>query len=103
MAGLFQKRTPREKMKYHEAGEKRILAKTQGTGMTADEKDARSAGYMAHLRESSKAYVWANATAAERSAMQNLRKDKAKKRQLWDLEASIKARAKAESANGKKR
>jgi hypothetical protein len=98
--GIFQKRTAKEKMIYHSEGEKRILAKTQGVGMSQNEKDARSAGYMAHVREASRAYVWANATDAEREAMKTLGKDKSKRRQLWDLEKSIKERAKA--ANAKK-
>ena len=101
MAGEFQKRTAREKMQYHNAGEKRILAKTAGVGMTANEKDARSAGYMAHVRESTRAWIWANATEAERQAMKTLRQDKSKRQQLWDLEKSIKERAKA--ANAKKK
>ena len=96
--GLFQKRTAKEKMQYHGDGEKRILAKTKGTGMTANEKDARSAGYMAHVRESTRMYVWANATDAERQAMKTLRQDKSKRQQLWDLEKSIKIRAKAAKA-----
>ena len=98
--GLFEKRTPKEKMQYHGDGEKRILAKTKGTGMSQNEKDARSAGYMAHVRESTRMYVWANATDAEREAMKTLQKDKSKRKQLWDLEKSIKERAKA--ANAKK-
>ena len=98
--GLFKNRTPKEKIQYHNAGEKRILAKTKGTGMSQDQKDARSAGYMAHVRESIRMYVWANATDAEREAMKTLQKDKSKRAQLWDLERAIKERAKA--ANAKK-
>jgi len=100
MSGTYQKRTAKEKIKYHGAGEKRILAKTQGVGMSQNERDARSAGYMAHVRESMNRFVWANATDAERTAMQALRKDKSKRRQLWDLERAIKDRAK--DANAKK-
>ena len=95
MADKFPKRTVREKIAYHNEGEKRILAKTKSTGMTANEKDARSAGYMAHVRESIRMYVWANATEAEREAMKTLQKDKTKRKNLWDLERSIKERAKA--------
>jgi hypothetical protein len=96
--GLFQKRSVKEKLQYHGDGEKRILAKTQGTGMTQNEKDARSAGYMAHVRESMRIYVWSNATDAEREAIKVLQKDKSKRRQLWDLEKTIKDRAKAANA-----
>ena len=103
MAGLFQKRTAKEKMQYHNEGEKRILALTRGTGMNQNEKDARSAGYMAHVRESTRMYVWANATDAERVAMKTLRQDKSKRQQLWDLERSIKERAKAANAKKGKR
>ena len=92
---MFEKRTVKEKMQYHGDGEKRILAQTKGTGMSQSEKDARSAGYMAHVRESMRMYVWANATDAEREAIKTLQKDKSKRRQLWDLEKSIKERAKA--------
>ena len=103
MAEQFQKRSAKEKVNYHSAGERRILAKTQGVGMTSNERDARSAGYMAHLRESTRKYVWANATEAERAALQTLRGDKSKRRQLWDLERSIKARAKAQNEKNKKK
>ena len=101
MAGIFQKRTPKEKVKYHAERERRILAKTKGMSMSDSEKDARSAGYMARLREDERIYVWANATPAEREALKELRKDKSKRRQLWDLERAIKARAKAAKANNK--
>ena len=99
----FQKRTIKEKLNYHADGEKRILAKTKGTNMTQNEKDARSAGYMAHVRESARMYVWANATDAERQALKTLGKDKSKRKQLWALERSIKERAKAEKVKGKKK
>ena len=107
----FERRTKREKMQYHNEGEKRILAKTKGIGMSQNEKDARSAGYMAHARESMRAYVWANATDAERAAMKKLRADKEYKK-LWALEKVVKDRAKtakaasaakAAAANDKKR
>ena len=90
----FQKRTAKEKLQYHDQGEKRILAKTKGSGMSQDLKDARSAGYMAHAREASRAYVWANATGAEREALKTLRNDKSKRKKMWALERSIKQRAK---------
>ena len=99
----FQKRTAKEKLLYHRDGEKRILAKTQGGKMTDNERDARSAGYMAHVRESMRMYVWANATDAERVALKELRKDKSKRQQMWDLEKVIKARAKDAKASGKKK
>jgi len=95
--GIFQKRSQKEKFAYHNEGAKRILAKTKGIGMSANEKDARSAGYMAHVRESERKYVWANATEAEREAMKKLRNEKDKKK-LWALEKVVKARAKAERA-----
>ena len=98
---LFQKRTKAEKFNYHREGEKRILAKTAGGSMTQNEKDARSAGYMAHARESMRAYIWANATDAEREALKKLGKEKDKKK-LWALEKVIKDRAKAAKAKGKK-
>ena len=91
---LFQKRTAKEKLKYHSEQEKRILAKAKGTGMTAGEKEARSAGYMACYREGVRKYVWANATEAEREALKRLGKEKDKKK-LWALEKVIKERAKA--------
>ena len=94
---LFQKRTAREKFDYHRENEKRILAKTAGTGMSPSEKEARSAGWMACARENSNKYTWSRATDAERVAMKTLRanKDYAK---LRVLEKSIRARAKAENA-----
>jgi len=98
--GLFQRRSTKEKLDYHSNGEKRILTRTKGVGMSQSEKDARSAGYMAHVREASRAYVWANATEAERNALKTLRNDRSKRRQMWALEKSIKERAKA--ANAKK-
>ena len=78
------------------------MARTQGVGMTQAEKDARSAGYMAHQRESTRAWVWANATDAEREAMKKLGNEKDKKK-LWALERVIKDRAKANNAKGKKK
>ena len=96
MAGQFQQRTQKEKFEYHRAGEKRILAKLTGHTMTQAEKDLRSAGYMAHARESMRKYIWANATDAERTAMKNLRNDKSKREQLWAVEKVIKERAKKE-------
>ena len=99
--GLFQNRSKKEKLQYHSEGEKRILAKTKGTGMTQSEKDARSAGWMAHQRESTRAWVWASATEAEREALKTLRNDKSKKTQYWALEKSIKDRANAAKADAK--
>ena len=97
----YQQRTQKEKFEYHRTGEKRALAKLSGHTMTQAEKDLRSAGYMAHARESMKKFIWANASDAEREAMKNLRKDKNKREQLWALEKVIKERAKAEKEAAK--
>ena len=93
----FEKRTRKERFEYHRAGEKRILALTAGGKMTQNEKDARSAGYMAHAREANRMYVWRNASDAEREAMKKLRADKEWKK-LWALEKVVKDRAKAANA-----
>lgn len=100
--GIFQKRTKKEKFDYHREGEKRILAKTSGGEMTANEKDARSAGWMAHARESKRMYVWANANDAERAAMKKLRTDKEYKK-LREIEKVIVARAKADREKNQKK
>jgi len=100
---LFQRRTAKERFDYHRENEKKILAKTAGTGMSQSEKEARSAGWMACARENTNKYTWANATESERSAMQTLRKNKDFIK-LRALEKSVRARAKAErdKAKGKK-
>ena len=97
---LFQRRTKKEKFAYHRENEKRILAKTKGIGMTPGEREARSAGWIACAREHERNYIWANATAPEREALNTLGKDKTKKQQLWALQRQIKDRVKA--ANLKK-
>ena len=99
--GLFQKRTKREKLKYHADGERRLLSKLKGKEMTQEMKDARSAGYIACARENTRAYVWANATDAEREAMKKLRGDKSKRKTLWALEKTIKDRARTANAKMK--
>ena|GEM_PF-5766808 len=96
----FQQRTQKEKFEYHRTGEKRALAKLSGHTMTQTEKDIRSAGYMAHARESMRKFIWANAHDAEREAMKKLRKEKDKTK-LWALEKVIKDRAKAEKEAAK--
>ena len=101
---LFKRRTARERFDYHRENEKKILAKTQGVGMTDNEKQARSAGWIACARENKRKYIWSRATDAERVAMQNLGKDKKNKvklKQLWALERTVLERAKAENAKAK--
>jgi len=95
MAGLFQRRTAREKFEYHRAGEKKLLSNLKGKKMTDEMKAARSAGYMARVREDGDLYVWINATPPERDARKRLRKAKDWQK-LKELENGIKARTKAE-------
>ena len=103
MPKVFEKRSRRERFDYHREGEKRILAKTQGGNMTQNERDARSAGYMAASRENRRIFIWANANEAERAAMKKLRGDKEWKK-LQAIEKVVVARAKSErEANQKKK